>query len=117
MNISIDEIVINMDIYGQKCLDTVECVIVDFKDEDSNRYIKLPEFNEVDIIIDYINNRDCRTLKDIKRINNITSIINVFHKKINDLQMYDDWIKHRNKYLCNLAKQWYESNEVHKIQK
>ena len=34
MNISIEEIVINMDLYKKKCFDTVACKIVDFQNQD-----------------------------------------------------------------------------------
>lgn len=117
MSINIDEIVTNMDLYKKRCFDTVACEMVDFENQDDKRYIELPEFNESDIIKAYIDINECKDLKYIKELDNFASLMDVFHKRINDLHVYDDWIRYRDNYLHNLAKKWYKDNEIYRFYK
>lgn len=67
MKISIQEIAISMDSYQKNCFDTVEGVIVAFVNQDSERYIELPEWNEVDIIHSFIDMESYKILKHMKK--------------------------------------------------
>ena len=113
--ISVQEIAISMESYQKKCFDTVEGVMVDFENQDSKRYIELPELNEVDIIHDFIDTQSCEILKCMKKIEDIQYLIGEFHIVVNDLQIYDEWISYRNDYIKELAEKWYKGNEIYRF--
>lgn len=112
--ISIQEISISMDSYQKNCFDTVEGVIVAFENQDSKRYIELPEVKEVDIIYSFIDTQSYEILKRMKKIEDASYLIGEFHIVVNDLQIYDEWISYRNDYIKELAEKRYKDNEIYR---
>ena len=70
----------------------------------------MPEFNEIEIIKAYIDAQKYIHLDGIRKVDNDIDLMDVFHRKINDLKLYDDWVEYRENYLYHLAEKWYKGN-------
>lgn len=44
----------------------------------------------------------------------VSDLISEFHIVVNNLHLYDEWIRYRENYIQNLAEQWYRDNEIHR---
>lgn len=76
--------------------------------DEKEKLLLVPKIDEILIIKDYIEKNKIPE----KHRNNCLFDISKFHRKINNLNLYDDWISFRREKLLSIATDWCEMNSI-----
>ncbi len=82
----------------------------DLSDIEIKESLLIPKMNESVIAKQFIAHMKNNKLN--KLLDTQAHFLNRFHRQINDLSVYDQWIAYRNAYYIQAAIEWCEANQI-----
>jgi len=112
MYINLNDLICYMESYSNAyfCLEQYECYYENELLSEKSSYLTIPKINEATMIKVFI--EQANKLELNKLLKEQLNLLNNFHRQINVLDIYEEWIDFRTEYYLKVAAQWCKVNDI-----